>query len=215
MTILNNMNIEEKITRKIDLEQNDGLSSFLNLPAQQTHNVYEVFYKFIKKIKPKRILEIGTALGGFTQFLNWVSNELNYDIEILTYDVIEHNWYPNIRELGIDVRVKNVFNETYTEVNQEVIDFIKQDGVTIVLCDGGYKIGEFNVLSNFLKTGDFIMAHDYSENREVFDEKINRKIWNWFEISDSNIENACIKNNLIDYNKDTFENVVWTCKIKQ
>ena len=41
------MNLEDKITRRINLDQNDGLSSFMGMAAQQTHNVYEVFYDFL------------------------------------------------------------------------------------------------------------------------------------------------------------------------
>jgi hypothetical protein len=65
-----------------------------------------------------------------------------------------------------------------------------------------------------MKSGDFIMAHDYAENKEVFEEKIKGKIWNWHEISDSDVSQSCIDNNLEIYDKDTFENVVWTCRRK-
>ena len=209
------MIFENKITRKINLEENDGLSSFMGMAAQQTHEVYEVFYNFLNEVKPVRILEIGTALGGFTQFLKWVSEEINHPIDILSYDIYGRSWYDDMINSGIDVRIEDIFTDNYQGVKQEVIDFIQQDGVTVVLCDGGNKIGEFNVLSNFIKSGDFIMAHDYGENKEVFETKINRKLWNWFEISNDNIEESCVSNNLDYYNKETFENVVWTCRQKQ
>lgn len=209
------MSLENKITRKINLEENDGLSSFMGMTAQQTHEVYEVFYNFLNEVKPVRILEIGTALGGFTQFLKWVSEEINHPIDILSYDIYGRSWYDDMINDGIDVRIEDIFTDNYQGVKQEVIDFIQQDGVTVVLCDGGNKIGEFNVLSNFIKSGDFIMAHDYGENKEVFETKINRKLWNWFEISNDNIEESCVSNNLDYYNKETFENVVWTCRQKK
>jgi hypothetical protein len=209
------MSLENKITRKINLEENDGLSSFMGMTAQQTHEVYEVFYNFLNEVKPVRILEIGTALGGFTQFLKWVSEEINHPIDILSYDIYGRSWYDDMINDGIDVRIEDIFTDNYQKVKQEVINFIQQDGVTVVLCDGGNKIGEFNVLSNFIKSGDFIMAHDYGENKEVFETKINRKLWNWFEISNDNIEESCVSNNLDYYNKETFENVVWTCRQKQ
>jgi cephalosporin hydroxylase len=209
------MSLENKITRKINLEENDGLSSFMGMTAQQTHEVYEVFYNFLNEVKPVRILEIGTALGGFTQFLKWVSEEINHPIDILSYDIYGRSWYDDMINDGIDVRIEDIFTDNYQKVKQEVINFIQQDGVTVVLCDGGNKIGEFNVLSNFIKSGDFIMAHDYGENKEVFETKINRKLWNWFEISNDDIKDSCVSNNLNYYNKETFENVVWTCRQKQ
>jgi cephalosporin hydroxylase len=206
--------MEDKITRKINLDENDGLSAFLGMHAQQSHNAFLVFYEFIKKVKPVRILEIGTALGGFTQFLKWVSDDINHPMNILSYDIHEHDWYKEMINNGIDIRIENVFSNNYDSVESSVINFIQNDGVTVVLCDGGYKIGEFNILSKYIKPGDFIMAHDYSENKEIFESKINRKIWNWFEISNDDIIQSCIDNNLIVYEKEIFEDVVWTCRKK-
>lgn len=208
------MNFNDEITKKVNLIMNDGLSSYMGMASQQNHNVYEVFYNFLNEIKPKRIIEIGTALGGFTQFLKKVSNESQLDINILSYDIHEMTWYRDMIQNGIDVRVENVFDSNYQSVKQEVIDFIQQDGVTLVLCDGGNKVGEFNILSDYIKEGDFIMAHDYVDTRENFNENYYEKIWNWHEISESDIDRACERNNLKSYNKEIFDSVIWVCKIK-
>jgi hypothetical protein len=117
--------------------------------------------------------------------------------------------------MGIDVRIENIFSENYTKLNNEVIEFVKSDGITIVLCDGGWKIGEFNLISNYLKNGDFILAHDYAENKEKFELDVKNKIWNWHEIQESDIIDACERNNLKDYQREIFESVVWICKTKQ
>lgn len=208
------MEYEDKVFKKSSLEHNDSISTYNGWGAQQNPNSFEVFYKFLIEIKPSRILEIGTALGGFTSFLNYSKNRLNIPCQILTYDIYRREWYDDMINEGIDVRVENVFNNDYTEVKQEVIDFIKQDGVTLILCDGGSKIHEFKVLSDHMKINDFIMAHDYSENSETFKDKVFLKIWNWHEISDKDIKESCMKNNLISYNKDVFDNVAWVCKRK-
>jgi hypothetical protein len=208
------MIFDETTIKKNDLENNNGLSSYMNMAAQQNHNVYEAFYNFLKEIKPKRILEIGTALGGFTEFLKKASDDLGLDVKILSYDIHRNSWYDAMIKQGINIKVENVFNNDYSSVNQEVIDFIKEDGITLVLCDGGYKVGEFNLLSNYIKDGDFIMAHDYADNRENFNTNYDRKIWNWHEIQDSDINDACVRNNLKSYNKEIFDSVVWVCKIK-
>jgi len=169
------MNIQENITRFTDLDKNDSLSAFRGHTAQQSHNAYQVFYDLISEVKPKRILEIGTALGGFTEFLKILSDELNLNINILSYDISERPWYNQMVEKGIDVRVENIFNEDWTNVKQEVIDFVQQDGVTIVLCDGGWKIGEFKIFSKFIKDGDFILAHDYSYDKVTYENEIKNK----------------------------------------
>jgi cephalosporin hydroxylase len=209
------MNIQENITRFTDLENNDSLSAFMNHTAQQSHFAYEVFYNFIKETKPKRILEIGTALGGFTEFLFIIINELELGTKIISYDISERPWYNQMIDKGIDIRVENIFSYDWDSVKPEVEEFIKDDGTTIVLCDGGWKIGEFNLLSQYIKSGDFILAHDYAENSVVYEEKIKNKIWNWHEIQDSDISEACQKNNIELYQKDVFEGAAWTCRVKK
>jgi cephalosporin hydroxylase len=209
------MNINEKITKFTNLESNDSLSAFQGNTAQQFHGAYEVFYEFIKNVKPNQILEIGTALGGFTNFLKLSIDELGLSTKILSYDISERPWYKDMVNSGIDVRVEDVFDFVNLTVKTEVIEFINQGGITIVLCDGGWKIGEFRILSKHIKSGDFILAHDYAENKEVFESKIYGKVWNWHEIQDSDIREASDKNNLLIYNKETFENVAWTCRVKK
>jgi cephalosporin hydroxylase len=209
------MNIQENITKFTNLSADDSLSSFMGHTAQQSHNAYEIFYEFIKEVKPNQILEIGTALGGFTEFLKIITDELNLKTKILSYDISERPWYYQMIEKGIDVRVENIFNEEWTDVNQEVIDFIRQPGTTIVLCDGGWKIGEFKILSKKIKKGDFILAHDYSESIEFFNDNIKDKIWNWCEITDNDIKDSVFENNLKPYKQNEFTQAVWVCKIKE
>lgn len=208
------MDIESKITKFTDLGNNDSLSAFEGNAAQQSHNVYKIFYEFISEVKPKQILEIGTALGGFTTFLSIICKELKLETKILSYDVYSRPWYEDMIEKGIDVRVENIFNNNWTSVNDYVSEFIKQEGTTIVLCDGGWKIGEFRLLSKLLKSGDFILAHDYCENTEIFEKEIKNKIWNWCEITEKDIQNSVIENNLISYNQDKFSKAVWVSKMK-
>ena len=208
------MNIQENITKFTDLTKNDSLSAFRGHTAQQSHNAYQVFYDFISEVRPVRILEIGTALGGFTEFLKIITDELNLNTKILSYDISERPWYNQMIEKGIDVRVENIFNEDWTGVKQDVVDFVQQDGLTIVLCDGGWKIGEFKIFSKLIKDNDFILAHDYSFSKEIYELEIKDKIWNWCEITESDIQESVIENNLKSYNQDKFSQSVWVCKIK-
>lgn len=205
--------MENRITKKTDLTKNDSLSSFEGHSAQQHHDVYNVFYEFIKEVKPKRILEIGTALGGFTTFLKIIIDEFNLDTKILSFDITARPWYNDMINKGIDVRVEDIFGD-FKDIPTEIKNFITSDGVTIVLCDGGWKIGEFNLLSDYIKVGDFIMAHDYSIDKEYFEKEINNKIWNWCEIIEDDISESSLRNNLEFYNQDKFSKVVWVCKKK-
>jgi len=208
------MNIENRITKYNDLSNNDSLCEFDGIGCQQNYRAFQVFYEFLIKIKPKRILEIGTSMGGFTNFLNEISKEENINFHLLTYDVNEYPWYSDLISSGIDLRIEDIFNWGDKKIKQEVIEFIQSEGVTVVLCDGGDKVGELEIISKYLKEGDFIFAHDYCSTPQKFNEDINGKIWNWHEVSDSDIEQICLENGLEDYDREIFESVVWSSKIK-
>ena len=205
----------DKITKKNDLENNDSITTYdERWDAQQNYKAFETFFYFLKEVRPKRILEVGTSKGGFTYFLNESCKRLGIDCHIISLDINEYPWYPEMIESGIDLRIENVFDENYESVNDYIKDFISADGTTIVLCDGGNKQKEFEVLSQYLKDGDFILGHDYAYDVENFKEKIENKIWNWLELTEIDIENSCKRHNLVDYRREVFESIVWVCKMK-
>ena len=207
---------KEKITRKSNLEVDDSLSAYDGHTCQQNHHCFEAFFNLLSEVRPARILEIGTALGGLTIYLKEMCEKLGLSTEIRTYDVDEREWYDDIRSRGIDLRLENIFNNDYTELlDPDVINYIQQDGVTLVLCDGGNKIGEYNLLSDYIKVSDIIMAHDYAYDSEVFQEKVLKKLWNWHEISESHILDCAERNNLLPYMQEIFDKAVWVCKIKK
>jgi cephalosporin hydroxylase len=205
---------EENISRRSNLEENDSLSAYLDCCAQQNPNAFKVFYDFIEEVKPIRILEIGTSLGGFTTFLKRTCVELGLDTDLRSYDIYERQGYDQIRSEGVDLRIENIFSDDYTSVHEEVGQYVNSPGKTIVLCDGGYKIGEFNILSKYLKVGDFILAHDYAPTTEYYLQNVHKQLWNWHEIEDINIENAVKENDLQSYKPEIFQSAVWVCKIK-
>lgn len=204
------------ITKQINLINNDGLSSINGHAAQQHHCAYKIFYDFLQLNQPKRILEIGTALGGFTKFLELATNELKLSTYIKSYDIHSMPWYDSMMSDRLEINIANIFSANYTNlINNSIIDFIQQDGLTIVLCDGGSKKNEFNILSQYLKNKDIIMAHDYAPTKEYFTEHIKNKIWNWHEIEDNDIIESIKLYNLNKYNRfEEFLSVAWGCFIK-
>jgi hypothetical protein len=84
-----------------------------------------------------------------------------------------------------------------------------------VLCDGGYKIGEFNLLARYIKEGDYILAHDYIETETAFQQDFLGKVWDWHEVREIDIAESCWEHGLEDYQQDEFSNVVWVCKKKR
>lgn len=190
-----------------------GCTSYEGLTVQQHNDVFKVFDEFLADIKPARILEIGTAGGGLTLFLR---HNLP-DTPILTFEVYDQPYYDRLRENNIDVKIENIFNHAYNalEKPEAIESYIQQEGTTLVLCDGGHKIGEFNSIAPLIKKGDFIMAHDYIAEWDDFQENYKGKIWDWCEVEEKYIEKVSKEQNLVHYNQENFSKVVWVCKTKQ
>jgi hypothetical protein len=207
MTLFN----PENITKRSDLINNDSLSGYMGFAAQQNHNTYEVIHNLLSETKPARILEIGTALGGLTGFLSHTCKILDIDCSIRSYDIHYNSWYEDLKKDGVDIRIENIFGDRYSSVPDEVVSYIKSEGLTLVLCDGGSKKDEFRVLSQHLKNNDIIMTHDYGPNLEYFNEHMNNKIWNWLEIQDCDIIDSCRINGLVPYMNEPMLSVAWAC----
>jgi cephalosporin hydroxylase len=196
-----------------------GHTEYKNLTSQQHKNFYGVFEKFISDVKPERILEIGTAGGGTTLALNDIMLSMNKTNRIRSYEVNDSPYYKKLYSAGIDLRIENIFNHEYNKLRDEtkenVVEYIQRPGTTLILCDGGHKIGEFNELSRYLKVGDYIMAHDYAESQEYFYANIKNKIWDWCEITEEHIKEASEMYNLKRYMAEEFQSIVWVCKVKE
>lgn len=209
------LNIEELIQDKSDMSKNRGLSSVNGYSMQQNYNALQIFYDFLAEYKPSRILEVGTGLGGFSMFMNMCVKDLNIHTDILSYDIVERNWFQEYRQY-VNIQVKNIFDHSYSNlVDSEVSDYIRQDGLTLLLCDGGCKRCEFNILASHIKSNDIIMTHDYAPNSEYFNSNMRGIIWNWHEIQDAEISNAMIENNIVRHSwYDRFLGVAWGCFVK-
>jgi hypothetical protein len=129
----------------------------------------------------------------------------------ITYDIKNYVDNDLVNSLKINRRISDVFN---AETENEIKELICQNGVTVIFCDGGNKIREFNLFSKYLKSGDYILAHDYAQNKEYFEQQIKGKIWDWCEITDQDIQNACEENNL-EKTYLSFDSVAITCRVKK
>ena len=197
-----------------------GYFVYGDLTIMQHTSVKEKFIKLITSIKPAKILEIGTSSGGLTLMLRDILDTNGLEsTRLISYDINDPVYLRRHVDNGrnIELKVENVFNHQYDKLENgnEIIDIITSDGTTLVLCDGGSKKNEFRILSDYLKIGDVIMAHDYAPNQTYFQEHINNKIWNWMEIQDSDIDDSCQRNNLTPFMEQDFRDIVWACKIKQ
>lgn len=176
----------------------------------------QVFKTFLEATRPSRILEIGSFHGGLTLLLRDIMDEIGLQNNpVRTYDIHDQEFLkPLVVDRNVDVFTKNLFNGDYSdwaneESKNEIINYIQQDGVSLVLCDGGCKKCEFNLIAPLLKTGDVIMAHDYAPDETYFQESMKDKIWDWHEIRDSDIINTITKFSLEPLHQNLMLNIAW------
>lgn len=182
-------------------DHNWGGGLYKGIFTQQNKNFYPAFEKLFAQENIVRVLEIGTATGGFIRAVRDLT-----DAEIITYDVLETKHKATLEENNISVNVKSVFDDF-----DNVEDYISGKGQVLVLCDGGNKIKEFDVFSKLLKSGDIIMAHDYSRDEELYQAYIKNHVWRWCEIQYKDIAMAVETNNLEPVLTEDFQEAVWTC----
>lgn len=198
----------------------EGGYAYGYLHMAQNRDVENTFETILKYLKPTRILEIGTMHGGLTLMIRETLDKLNLkDSIIRTYDINEQEFLRPLVDERVEVIKANMFKPDYSDfknkkAKKELMDFIGSGQPCLVLCDGGCKKCEYNLLAPFLKKGDVIMAHDYAPNEFYFNEKVKDKIWNWLEIQDSDIKDVVLSCNLMPYHQTTAQQAAWTCKIK-
>ncbi len=195
-----------------------GHTEYKGYTAQQVDNFYTTIRKFLEEVRPARVLEIGTAGGGFILAVREILNEIGLnDSTVKTFDVIESPYYQKLRTFNIEINIENLFDHAYLNLikPEKIVPYIQEEGTTIIFCDGGHKIGEFNSIAPHIKKGDFILAHDYIDTWENYQTNFKEKIWDWCEVEEKYISEVSIKENLEFYNKTEFDKIVWVCKIKK
>lgn len=148
------------------------------------------------------ILELGCDYGGLTNLI--ADLDISRKAKIHAFD-INPDRFVNLSPDKITFHHLNIY---------ENFDFIKglMAGTdrALVLCDGGNKAHEFKHMCPGLRSGDIIMAHDYSPNAEAFEDNKNIGRWNWWEFSDDNIPDSDLFKPL-----DCFEEYVWCIREKR
>lgn len=195
-----------------------GHTEYKGYTAQQVDNFYPTIRKFLEEVRPSRVLEIGTAGGGFILAVREILNEIGLqDTPVRTFDVIESPYYEKLRTFNIEINIENIFDHAYLNLvkPERIVPYIQQEGITIVFCDGGHKVGEFNSIAPHIKKGDYILAHDYIDTWENYQTNFKEKIWDWCEVEEKYIEKVSLSENLEFHNKEEFDKIVWVCKIKK
>jgi hypothetical protein len=130
---------------------------YKGLECQQRENFLMVFEKFFKQVNPTTIVEIGTGSGGTILALHDLLHDLGQHPSFTSYETHPRNSLDLLRDAGIVLKSNNIFADDYRQLNHKHLEEIKSDiqrsGTTVLLCDGGNKINEVNLLCGFLKPG--------------------------------------------------------------
>ena len=168
-----------------------------------------------RSIKIDNIIEIGTYFGGFTLLLNDIFCRDSTVKEIHSFDISDY-----YRRFGANIhdvfrsRPSITFYSGDVFGNQQ-INTVINSGRCILICDGGNKPKEFNYYSQFLKSGDIIMAHDYARDDEDFKDRVLGKIWNCKEIQYADIQSAVLSNQLKPFVERDMANSAMCCFQKE
>lgn len=159
----------------------------------------------------ERIIEIGTADGGFTFFLH----DTFPDKIIDTYDIVPskerntmflHN-LPNVRPYVI-----NVFDENYNIIDNNLLEVLHNTKKLLIMCDGGNKTEEVKAFAKHLKVDDYLMWHDYAE-QDVLERLKNCEIWRGCEVNKEDIEPVLV-NHGFEFIHPELQYTAWGCARK-
>ncbi len=166
-----------------------GYSEFMGLPMQQHEFAVPAISLLLSTIKPKRILEIGTGTGSLTILMAFGVPD------ILSFDITDRRVRPDLfTTMGIKFMHSDIFDHLGL-----AREYIEKEGCTLVMCDGGNKPREFGTLSKYLKKGDVIMGHDYSQNPNN---------WPWSEITSADIPSGA---GLEPFLYEELRRIAWLC----
>jgi hypothetical protein len=172
----------------------------------QKPDIKDLFYSLLNGNYFDTIIEFGTASGQLTHIIWEIKKSQGLPFVIHTFDLSDMGtpWNHRINAIPeINVHYKDIFKS-----ESEIADLIINGGKTLLLCDNGNKILEFNTYSKYLKSNDVIMAHDYSPSNSFWE---NNKHWPVLEIEDKDIIDSINNNELITYQNDFTLTYGWCC----
>jgi cephalosporin hydroxylase len=187
------------------------LNFYNDIPISQVLGIYNLFNKeYFKDFST--IIEIGTYNGGLSSY---VFDSKNDECKFVTYDIDgEINIAKNKRN-DIDFRIGDCFEEKQFN---EIIDLIKRKDKTLLICDGGDKVQEFNLFSKYLKIGDVVIIHDYKH--DTSNDLWNQicEFWQWpygHQSSYEDIKHSIFENGLEEYKNKESNFFLWGSFVKK
>jgi len=140
--------------------------TFLGIRQRHTYWIYKVIDEVLNENKQvKGIIETGTGAGALSVFLGLECYErglkplMTYDLKKFVTEKAGIKAYKEPRLFKL-LNIKYVVRDCF---NWKSIMEIKEyaDQPILFMCDGGDKLGEFNLFTGLLKKGSIIASHDW------------------------------------------------------
>jgi cephalosporin hydroxylase len=192
------------------MSENIGSVRYHGQACQQMETAFNVFEKFLRKVRPSRIIELGSGKGGWARFLRDAldSNGLR-DSPVFTYD--HRFWQKDSHpKKGLFYENKDFYQEF-----DSIKKLTQRSGISLILCDGAKKVEEMRKFAPCLKSGDVIMAHDFIKDKETFQSEFYPHRWKWHQVSEDKISDICEQNDLEPFWQDEMAEIVWACRRKK
>jgi len=135
-------------------------TTYLGVRAQQLWTDLVIWEKFFQEQPIKSVIELGTLKGGMSLFL--LAQCMQRGIEFWTMDMnTEPDDTPVAQALGLKRRFlrMNIFGDGQPWIEQMIASTLFKP--LLLFCDGGNKVAEVLTFSPMLKTGDFVVVHDW------------------------------------------------------
>jgi hypothetical protein len=148
-----------------------------SVTVQQNYAAQIVWRDFLSEHDIKLAIEIGTARGGFTAFL-----EANVK-HVHTFDI---NHPPETYTEGVHYYVEDCFGFSGRSL---IHGLCRLPDAKVLFCDGGDKPREIQTFSRYLNSGDFVAVHDYDTDIESFQRRMS---WGWLECQQSDVPTGLV-----------------------
>jgi len=116
-----------------------------------------------------------------------------------------------LQRLGAKVHITDILENSDSINNIRKLISENKNGKSLILCDNGDKIKELELYGSALKSGDYILIHDYASGQGNFDKLVENKEWFSWESDDAEILPLCQKYGIEQVYRENFDEAVWFC----
>lgn len=147
--------------KKLNVDIDTVACTFLGGLCAQPFTALFAWERFLAPLDFARFIEIGMGYGNTSMF--FLMHCLNKDAQYIGYEKgkAAGKANSNIKRMLMLATYRRTQNFYNPSVMKSIRHMLRQDGVSIIFCDGVDKPYEFEQFALALKPGDYIAVHDW------------------------------------------------------